>query len=142
VGRFALKIMLDTNILIFLFEDIKPYAGKVEALLNSFMEGRNQGLISTINVAEVMTGFYSAGKGEEAAKAITLLRDLTINGLRIVPVSLEIADLAAKLRAERGGKLPDALVAATAIDQGAAVIYSQDRGLQRFSDYIKIEQLE
>ncbi|HID17638.1 TPA: PIN domain-containing protein [Candidatus Bathyarchaeota archaeon] len=49
-----------------------------------------------------------------------------MNNFKIVPVTFEIADLAAKLRARRGGKLPDALIAATAIDQAADLLYSQD----------------
>jgi predicted nucleic acid-binding protein len=58
-----------------------------------------------------------------------------------VPVTFEIADLAANLRAKRGGRLPDALVVATALNQTADCIYSQDKDLQRFSKEIKISEL-
>lgn len=47
-------------------------------------------------------------------------------------ITFEIADLAAQLRAKRGGKLPDALTIATALKKGAKTIYSQDQELQRF----------
>ena len=40
-----------------------------------------------------------------AATAKTLLNDLAVNGFKIVPVTFEIADLAAQLRAKRGGNL-------------------------------------
>jgi predicted nucleic acid-binding protein len=137
-----LKIALDTNILIYFLEGIEPYAGKVEDLLNSFMKGENQGVISTINIAEVLIGFYAAKDEKRATKTKSLLQDLTYNGFEIVPVTIKIADLAADLRAKRGGKLPDALIVATAIDQTANFIYSQDEDLQRFNEDIKVSKLE
>jgi len=137
-----LKIALDTNILIYFLEDIEPYAAKVENLLNSFMKGENQGIISTINIAEVLTGFYAAKDEKRATETKSLLQDLTHGGLRIVPVSFKIADLAASLRAKRGGRLPDALIAATSIDEAVNLIYSQDEDFQRFSEDIKVLKLE
>ena len=141
-GRKPLKIALDTNILIYFLEDIEPYAAKVETLLNSFMRGEKQGIISTINIAEILTGFYAAKEEEKAAETKNLLQDLTQGSFKIVPVTFEIADLAANLRAERGGRLPDAIIAATAINQKADILYSQDKGLQRYSKYINVSKLE
>jgi predicted nucleic acid-binding protein len=137
-----LRVALDTNILIYFLEGIEPYAGRVEDLLNSFVKRENEGVISTINVAEVLTGFYVAGDEKKAAKTKGLLEDLTHNNFRIVPATLRIADLAASLRAKRGGKLPDALIVATAIDQTSDCIYSQDEDLLRFSEDIKVLKLE
>ena len=137
-----LKIALDTNILIYFLEGTEPYASKVEGLLNSFMKRENQGIISTINLAEVLTGFYLAQDEKRANETKSLFKDLTHDGFKIVPVTFEIADLAANLRAKRGGKLPDALIAATAINQAADYIYSQDEHLLKFSKDIKVSKLE
>lgn len=137
-----MKIALDTNILIYFLEGIEPYAGKVENLLNSFMKRENQGIISTINIAEVLTGLYAAKNEKRATKTKNLLQDLTYNNFKIVPVTFKIADLAASLRAKRGGKLPDALIAATAITQAANLIYSQDEDLKRFDEDIEVSKLE
>jgi len=106
------------------------------------MKRENEGTISTINIAEVLTGFYVAEDEKRASKAKKLLKDLTLNGFEIVPVTFEIAELAASLRAKRGGKLPDALIVATAINQAANFIYSQDEDLQRFNQDIKVLKLE
>ena len=141
-GRKPLKIALDTNILIYFLEDIEPYAAKVESLLNSFMRGEKQGIISTINIAEILTGFYAVKEEEKAVETKNLLQDLTQGNFKIVPVTFEIADLAANLRAERGGRLPDAIIAATAINQKADILYSQDKDLQRYSKYINVSKLE
>jgi len=136
-----MKIALDTNVLIYFFEGMEPEAGRVEKILHSFMKTENEGIISTVTVAEILTGFYMAGDAKTTAKAKKLLNDLTLNSFKIVPVTFEIADLAASLRAKRGGKLPDALIVATALNQAANVVYSQDKDLQRFSKDIKVCEL-
>lgn len=136
-----MKITLDTNILIYFLEGIEPQASKVEKILNSFMRTEDEGIVSTITIAEILTGFYVAGDAKKAAKTKQLLNDLTLNGFKIVPVTFEIADLAADLKAKRGGKLPDALIVATALNQAANMVYSEDKDLQRFSKDIKICEL-
>lgn len=141
MGRQTMKIVLDTNVLIYFLEGIDPQASQVEKILTSIMKAEAQAAISTISIAEVMTGFYLAGDESKAAKTKKLFEDLTLNGFKIVPVTFEIADLAANLRAKRGGKLPDALIVATALNQNANVLYSQDKDLQRFGKDIKISEL-
>ena len=136
-----MKIALDTNVLIYFLEGMEPEAGRTEKILRSFMKTENDGVISTVTVAEILTGFYVAGDAKKTAKTKKLLNDLTLNSFKIVPVTFEIADLAASLRAKRGGKLPDALIIATALNQAANVVYSQDKELQRFNKDIKIDEL-
>jgi predicted nucleic acid-binding protein len=136
-----MKITLDTNILIYFLEGIEPQSSKVEQLLGRFMKAQDEAIISTITVAEVLTGFYVAGDTAKAQTVKKLLNDLTLNSFKIVPVTFEIADLAANLRAKRGGKLPDALIVATALNQKADVVYSQDKDLQRFNKDTKICEL-
>ena len=136
MGMPTMKIALDTNILIYFLEGIEPQASKVEQILDQFMKTQDEGIISTITVAEVLTGFYLAADTNKALKVKRLLSDLTLNSFKIVPVTFEIADLAANLRAKRGGRLPDALIAATALNQAADVVYSQDKDMQRFSKWM------
>jgi predicted nucleic acid-binding protein len=137
-----LKITLDTNILIYFVEGIEPHATRVQNLLSSFMNGENQGIISTITVAELLTGFYIANDFKRAVKMKNLFQDLTVNNFEIVPVTFDIADLAARLRGRRGGKLPDAVIVATAISKASDLLFSQDERLRRFSEDIKISKLE
>ena len=136
-----MKIALDTNVLIYFFEGIEPQTGKVEKILDAFMKGQNKGIVSTITIAEVLTGFYLTGDALKAAKAKRLLSDWTLNGFKIIPVTFEIADLAANLRAKRGGRLPEALIVATAINQSVSIVYSQDKDFQRYGEDIKICEL-
>jgi predicted nucleic acid-binding protein len=83
----------------------------------------------------------SKSSSNENIRLKKLLNDLTLNSFKIVPVSFEIADLAANLRAKKGGRLPYAIVVATALNQEADLIYSQDKDLKRFSTEIKIVEL-
>ena len=137
-----MKIALDTNVIIYFLEGVEPPASKVEKILDTIIKGKNEGLVSTITIAEVLTGFYIAGDKVKADKAKKLLKDLTLNSFKIVPVTFEIADLAANLRAKRGGRLPDALIVATALNQEANCIYSQDKDLQRYIKDIKISEVQ
>lgn len=141
MGRQKMKIALDTNVIIYFLEGVEPQASKVEKILDTMIRGKDEGLVSTITIAEVLTGFYIARDILQADKAKKLLKDLTLNSFKIVPVTFEIADLAANLRAKRGGRLPDALIVATALNQKANCIYSQDKDLQRYSEDIQISEL-
>lgn len=136
-----MKIALDTNVLIYFLEGIEPQASKVEKILAAIMKGQDEGIVSTITIAEVLTGFYLAGDAAKAAKAKRLLSDWTLSGFKIVPVTFEIADLAANIRVKRGGRLPDALIVATAFNQDVNIIYSQDKDLHRFNKDVKISEL-
>jgi len=132
---------VDTNVLIYFLEGIEPYASKVENLLDSFMKRENDGVISPISIAEILVGYYAANDEETANKVKSLLQDLTKNGFEITSVTFQIADIAAEQKAKRGGRLPDAIITATAVDRGANLIYSQDEDLQRFSQDIKVSRL-
>lgn len=135
-----MKICLDTNVLIYFLEGIEPQASKVERLFTGFMKGQHEGLVSTVTVAEVLTGAYKSSENK-AIKVKKLLDDLMLNSFKIVPVTFEIADLAANLRAKRSARLPDALIVATALCQKADCLYSEDKDLQRFNQEIKISTL-
>ncbi len=136
-----MKIALDTNILIYFLEAIEPQASEAEKIFHAIMKGKYEGILSTVTIAEVLTGFYLAGNDLKTQKAKNILNDLTLTGFNIVPLTFEIADLAANLRAKRGGRLPDALIVATAVNQGAGVVYSEDKDLQRFNVDVKVSAL-
>ncbi len=136
-----MRIALDSNILIYFLEDVKPLANHVERILETFMQGKNQGIISTITVSELLGGFYASGNQERTEEAKRFLRDLNLGSLDIAPVTFSIADLAAKLRARRGGRLPDAVIIATAMEKNAEIFYTQDEELNRFGRDIKVAKL-
>jgi hypothetical protein len=54
------------------------------------MKAQDEGIISTVTVAEVLTGFYKTSNQNKADTVKTLLKDLTLNNFKIVPVTFEI----------------------------------------------------
>jgi len=55
-------------------------------------------------------------------------------GMTAVPVSAEIAELAATIRANHHSRTPDALQLATAVYSGAAAFITNDRGIPRLGN--------
>jgi predicted nucleic acid-binding protein len=76
--------------------------------------------------AEILVGPFRQGAGA-AAKVDEFLAALPA---RVEPATREIAASAARLRAQHGTKLrlPDALVVATAVELGAALLLTTDAG--------------
>lgn len=94
----ASRIALDSSILIYFLENIEPYGERVGELLTSFMRREKTGVVSAVSIAEIMTGFYASGDERRAMDAKRFLEDLTLDGFGVVPLTFEIADLAAQLR--------------------------------------------
>lgn len=78
--------------------------------------------LSTITLAEVLTGPFKAGQTALAKRFEKALLQYNVH-----PVSVPIASLAAQLRAQYRLKLPDAIQLATALDIGAAAFVTHDR---------------
>lgn len=57
-----------------------------------------------------------------------------MTGLDLVPVTADVAQTGARLRAEYGLRTPDALHLAPAIEAGADVFLTNDERLRRVSD--------
>lgn len=58
---------------------------------------------------------------------------------RFVPVNVAVADAAARIRRETGLKLPDALIAATALLQDAALVSANGKDFRRVPGLVLIE---
>lgn len=57
----------------------------------------------------------------------------------LVPVSAAVADEAARIRRETSLKLPDALIAATALLQSATLVTANGRDFRRVPELVLIE---
>jgi len=78
--------------------------------------------LSTITLAEVLTGPFKAGQ-----TALAKRYEKSLSHYNVISVSTPIAALAAQLRAQYRLKLPDAIQLATALDIGAAAFVTHDR---------------
>lgn len=115
-------VLVDTAPWIYLLQDHPDFAPRFEGLFAAADEGRIELALSTITLAEVLTGPYKAGE-----VALAKRYERALNNYQVMPFSAAVAIQAAQLRAQYGLKLPDAAQLATALDMGAAALVTHDR---------------
>lgn len=103
----GLKIFVDTAPIIYFIEEHPVYANKVEDIFNRTSKGTLQVVTSAITLIEVLTKPYKLGQSD----LVNTYRDFFLNskGFSVMDINLDIAELTARIRAEFGFKLPDAL---------------------------------
>lgn len=113
--------VVDASVLIAFFErsDLH-HRNAVRAL--DLLRRRHDIVLPAVAYAEVMTGALRAGP-----ESVGVVQGFVDAAATIAPLTPEIAMAAARLRAERGLRLPDASIIATGIALEAAVILTADR---------------
>ena len=109
-------IYLDTNILIYLFENHQEYASKVAAFLDENQKNDTPLITSVISVTELTAGNQN----------ITIDTLKLLQSLKIVPVDETIASLAGDLIAQDKMHIGDAIHFATALNAKCNAIYTND----------------
>jgi len=122
-------VAVDSCILIY-FLEAHPVCGPASKTVMQMIEkGEVKGISSTVAFLEVMVGVYRAKPSHLADKYYALFREFP--RLEWVELDFEIADLAAKIRAQYNVSTPDAIQLATARLSGADVLITNDRDLAR-----------
>ncbi|NWF57474.1 MAG: PIN domain-containing protein [Syntrophaceae bacterium] len=121
------KIALDTMIFIYAFEEHRVYLPLVHPLFRELEKGKLTAVTSTLTIAECMVQPFRAKALELAARYKILFRDFP--HLSVIPVSDEIAEKGAWLRAQYKIKTPDAIQLATALITGSHVFLTNDEAL-------------
>lgn len=115
-------VLVDTAPWIYLLEDHADFAPRFLGLFEAAERGQIQLALSTITLAEVLTGPFRAGQTALAKRYETAL-----GAYQVLPLSATVASLAAQLRVQYHLKLPDAVQLATALDTGVAALVTHDR---------------
>ena len=115
-------VLVDTAPWIYLLEDHAEFAPRFLGLFEAAERGQIQLALSTVTLAEVLTGPFKAGQTALAKRYETAL-----SAYQVVPLSAAIASLAAQLRVQYRLKLPDAVQLASALQIGAAALVTHDR---------------
>jgi len=121
------KVALDTMIFIYAFEEHSLYLPLIKPLLREIERGKILAVTSTITLAECLVQPFRAKALELAARYKTLFRDFP--HLSVIPVTEEIAEKAAWLRAQYQLKTPDAIQLATAFESGCHGFLTNDKDL-------------
>jgi predicted nucleic acid-binding protein len=111
---------LDTAPLIYFIEQNDTYLESVRAFFRAISRGEFQAVTSTLTLTEVLVHPLRSGNVDLANQYRDILLDQ--ENLTIVPVSVEISEVAAHLRATKNVRTPDAIQLATAI-QGRAMFF-------------------
>lgn len=122
------RIALDSNVLVYLLEAVEPLALPARQLLNAIEAGRAAGVLSVIGLAEVCAGPAKRGDLTLVERYADALGSLP--GLRIQPITVEVAVDAAVIRGARSIGLPDAIHLATARAAGATAFVTNDHRMR------------
>jgi predicted nucleic acid-binding protein len=122
-------IALDTSVFIYQIEANPRYVGLTDAVFIWLGRPEHAGVTSTITMTELLVPAYRAGKEQQVNEFYALL--VTYPNLDWVAPSLEIADIAARIRAAHRLRTPDALQAATALYMRATGLITNDPAFER-----------
>lgn len=128
----ARLVALDTPIWIAFIEQKPAFLADVNPLFESLKTGRIRVVTSVVGLIEILTGALLRGDEILERRAEEVLTGL--DGSTIVPVTLEVARHAARLRAAYGLRTPDAIHLATAVATEATEFVTTDRRLARVKE--------
>jgi predicted nucleic acid-binding protein len=119
-------LLVDSAPIIYLLEGHPKLAPVFRPLFAEHDAGRIRFAVTTITLAEVLTGPLQAGNEVLAARYRAILESW-----QVVDLNVEIAASAARLRASLRLKLPDAVQVASAIAINAYALVTHDRDFSR-----------
>ena len=122
---------LDTSPFIYHLE-AHPRFGPVTAELFGWLERRGSAVTSTITMTELLVHPYRKDDIDRVNTTYALTS--TYPHLSWVPVTLAVADGAARLRAKYGLRTPDAVQVATAISAAATGFVGNDAAFKRVTE--------
>jgi predicted nucleic acid-binding protein len=135
-------IGLDSNLFIYLIDDVAPWSRQVAELLVAIDSGVASANLSAIGLTEILSGPARDGDLARLERNNDDIR--AISGLTIGPLDHDIAVDAAVIRGVRGMTLPDAIHLATARVAGATAFVTNDRRVRGSAklEVIYLDELE
>jgi predicted nucleic acid-binding protein len=125
-------VALDTCLWIYHFEQHPQYSKLVEQILTAIAKGQCKATASELVLLELMTGPLKLGRQDVADEYETLLTHFP--NLEFIPITRNILLEAAKIRALHGFRTPDAIILATAKEQNATLVITNDQNWSRYPE--------
>lgn len=124
----------DSNCFMYALESGDSARGRF--VLQHLFDGNHRVVASTLALGEFLVSPYRDGTNAEVARVRADFEALP--GLELHPVTAEIADHAARIRATTNLHLPDAIHIATAVVAGVDAFLTNDRELLRAAHELPI----
>ena len=125
------RVAFDTSIFIYHLETNPKYLSLTDCIFSWLDSSGSTATTSVVTMTELLVKPYR-DLGERAADNFYMLLS-TYPNLEWVPASLEIAAVAARIRAGSGFRVADALQVASALNAGATAIVTNDAIFRRIS---------
>ena len=119
-------VLIDSAPIIYILEGHPKFAPRFKPLFEAHASGRLRFAVTTIAIAEVLTGPLQAADDALAQRYRAILESW-----QTIALDIDIAESAARLRASLRLKLADAVQAASALAINAAALVTHDRDLSR-----------
>jgi predicted nucleic acid-binding protein len=119
-------LLIDSPPIIYYLEGHPQLAARFESVFDLHRAGKAGFAVTTIAIAEVLTGPLQSGD-----EALTRRYRGILESWQVVDLTADIAEGAARLRASLRLKLADAVQAASALSINAAALVTHDRDLSR-----------
>jgi predicted nucleic acid-binding protein len=127
------RVALDSCIFIYQLEANPKYLASTDVVFSWLAEPRSRALTSALTMTEVLVQPYRNLNQKLLDNFYGLLS--TYPNLEWISIDLEIADTAARVRAEHRLRTPDAIQAASAIHAGATLLLTNDPVFSRIPDF-------
>ena len=121
------KVGVDTMIFIYAFEEHPGYLALLRSFFRSVEKGETEAVTSTISITECLVQPYRRKDFALAARYMVLFRNFP--HLSIIPMTDDVAERAAFLRAHYNLKTPDAIQVATALVSSCRAFLTNDETL-------------
>jgi predicted nucleic acid-binding protein len=126
------RVALDSCIFIYQIEANPKYIDLTDLIFLWLSDPKSRAVTPTITMTEILVSPYRNRDEKLLDNLYGLLS--TYPDLEWVPVGLEIADIAARMRADYNLRTPDAIQAATAVHAGATALMTNDPIFKRVPD--------
>jgi predicted nucleic acid-binding protein len=123
-------VLMDSAPIIYFLEKHPAFGQRFKPIFDAHTAGRVRFAVTTVTVAEVLTGPLQSGDEALARRYRAILESW-----QCIDLDVGIAESAARLRASLRLKLPDAIQAASALAINAAALVTHDR------DFSKVKSL-
>ena len=127
------RIALDTSVFIYHLQPNPKYLAYTDLIFSWLERSESEAITSTITMTELLVLPYREGDEQRADDFYGLLS--TYPNLDWIAPNLEIAELAARIRALHRLQTPDALQAATAVQAQATGLITNDRLFERAKEF-------